>query len=45
MTKLKPRQKSKKQPFILKVRVIRAPLVDSNILREVLADRRRALVL
>jgi len=45
MTKLIPQQKLKKQHFSLKVRVIRAPLVDSNILKEVLAERQRALVL
>jgi len=45
MTKLKPSQKSKKHFFNLRVRVIKAPLVDSNILREVLAQRQRALVL
>lgn len=45
MTKLVPQQKSKKQFFNLKVRVIKAPLVDSNILREVLTQRQKALVL
>jgi hypothetical protein len=49
MTKLKPRQsagwRTKKHFFNLRVRVIKAPLVDSNILREVLAQRQKALVL
>lgn len=45
MTKLSPSQKSKKHFFNLKVRVIRAPLVDSETLREILLQRQRALVL
>ncbi|MDO8668403.1 MAG: hypothetical protein Q7K35_04940 [bacterium] len=45
MTKLKPKQESKKYFFNLRVRVIKAPLVDSCILREVLFQRQKALVL
>lgn len=45
MAKLKLKQKSEKHFFNLRVRVIKAPLVDSSILREVLAERQRALVL
>lgn len=49
MTKIKPGQsvswRTKKHYFNLKVRVIKAPLVDSNILREILAQRQKALVL
>jgi hypothetical protein len=45
MTKLKPCQKNKKHFFNLKVRVIKAPLVDSSILKQVLLERQRALVL
>jgi len=45
MTKLKPNQNSNKHFFNLRVRVIKAPLVDSSILREVLTQRQKALVL
>jgi len=45
MTKLNPFPKTKKQFFNIKVRVIKAPLVDSSVLREVLSQRQRALVL
>lgn len=45
MKKLKLNQKSKKHFFNLRVRVIKAPLVDTSILREVLAERQKALVL
>lgn len=49
MTKLKLNQsagwRTKKHFFNLRVRVIKAPLVDSSILKEVLAQRQRALVL
>lgn len=45
MQKLKLSQETKNQAVNLKVRVIKAPLVDSNILREVLAQRQRALIL
>jgi len=45
MTKIKTKQKAKKIFFNLKVRIIKAPLVDSRILREVLAQRQKALAL
>jgi len=45
MTKLNPSQKAKKHFFNLKVRVIKAPLVDSSVLRQILAQRQRAVVL
>lgn len=45
MTNLNPKQKAKKQIFNLRVRIIKAPLVDTNILREVMAQRQRALTL
>ena len=45
MTKLNPSQKSKRNFFNLRVRVIKAPLVDSNVLEQILAQRQRALVL
>ncbi|MDD4271423.1 MAG: hypothetical protein PHF50_01315 [Patescibacteria group bacterium] len=38
-------QNSNKQAQCVKVRVIKAPLVDSRILKQVLAQRRKALVL
>ncbi len=38
-------QNSKKQAQSVRVRVIKAPLVDSGILRQVLEQRQRALVL
>ena len=38
-------RKSNAQAQQVKVRVIKAPLVDSRVLREVLAQRQRALVL
>jgi hypothetical protein len=45
MTKINPKQSPKKLFHNLKVRVIRAPLVNNDILNRVLADRQRALVL
>ncbi|MDD4901297.1 MAG: hypothetical protein PHS62_04320 [Patescibacteria group bacterium] len=45
MKKLNPKQKSKKSFYNLRVRIIRAPLVDNTMLREVLTQRQRALVL
>lgn len=45
MTKLKPRQSSGEQVFNLRVKVIKAPLVDSRILREILSQRQRAVIL
>jgi len=35
----------KKQAQSVKVRIIRAPLVDSGILKQILAQRQKALVL
>ncbi|MDO8592781.1 MAG: hypothetical protein Q7R92_03360 [bacterium] len=45
MTKLKLCQKSKKNFFSLRVRVVRAPLVDSQVLNDILAQRQKAVVL
>ena len=45
MIKLNPIQKSKKHFFNLRVRIIKAPLVDSGVLKQVLGQRQRALVL
>jgi len=45
MIKLNLCPKGKKNFFNIKVRVVKAPLVDSRILREVLEQRQRALVL
>lgn len=45
MIKLNLSPKGKKNFFNIKVRVIKAPLVDSRVLREVLAQRQRALML
>jgi hypothetical protein len=45
MTKLTPCLNSNKQVHNVKVRVIKAPLVDSETLREILLQRQRALVL
>jgi len=38
-------QNSKKQAQSVRVRIIKAPLVDSGILKQILAQRQRALVL
>ena len=38
-------QNSKKQIQSVRVRIIKAPLVDSGVLRQVLAQRQKALVL
>ena len=38
-------QNSKKKSQSVRVRVIKAPLVDSGVLRQVLEQRQRALVL
>jgi len=38
-------QNSKKQPQSIRVKIIKAPLVDSGVLRQILAQRQRALVL
>ena len=45
MTKLIAKQNHKDQVFNLKVKVIKAPLVDSQILKQVLEQRQRAVVL
>ncbi|MDP2737019.1 MAG: hypothetical protein Q8O59_04560 [bacterium] len=38
-------QNSKKQAQGVRVRIIKAPLVDSGVLKQILAQRQRALVL
>jgi len=38
-------QNPKKQAQSIKVRIIKAPLVDSSVLKQILAQRQRALVL
>jgi len=38
-------QKFIKRAQPVKIRVIKAPLVDSNVLKEILAQRQRAVVL
>ena len=45
MTKLIHCQNLNKQAQSVRVKVIRAPLVDSGVLRQILAQRQRALVL
>ncbi|GEM_PF-1542390 len=45
MTKIKTNLKDKKQVFSLRVKVIKAPLVDTNILNQILLERQRAVVL
>lgn len=45
MTKSIICQDTKKQAQSVRVRIIKAPLVDSGVLRQVLTQRQRALVL
>jgi len=45
MTKSIICQDTRKQVQNIRVRIIKAPLVDSGILKQVLAQRQRALVL
>ena len=45
MTKLVAKGKVNKTPLTLKVRIIKSPLVDSAILKAVLSQRQKALVL
>lgn len=37
--------KNKNQDLKIRVKIIKAPLVDSNVLRSVISERARALVL
>jgi hypothetical protein len=45
MTKSIVCQNLKKQAQSVRVRIIKAPLVDSGVLKQILAQRQRALVL
>lgn len=45
MAKLIFCKNSKKQAQSVRVRIIKAPLVDSGVLKQILAQRQRALVL
>ena len=45
MIKIVPYQASTKSTQVIKVRVIKAPLVDNTILQEFISQRRKAIIL